>query len=112
MFHALPPDTHGCSKYVSKDSNKLMATASVLIAAEAHCKTNKSRAADAETSSVRAAPYLLTNTVNRVVSAMELSDQQVCDVVGRLVVTVLITFLACRLHCSVFVLQSMSCVVL
>jgi hypothetical protein len=53
-----------------------MATASVLIAAEAHCKANKSRAADAVTSSVRAAQYLLTNTVNRVVSAMELSDQQ------------------------------------
>ena len=54
-----------------------MATASVLIAAQAHCDAFKSRAQDAETSAFRAAQYLLTNTVNRVVSAMELSDQQV-----------------------------------
>jgi hypothetical protein len=58
----------------------------MLIAAEDHCKKYNSRAADAETSSLRAARYLLTNTVNRVVSAMEVSDQQVRYVVERLVV--------------------------
>jgi hypothetical protein len=69
-----------CCKYVSKDSNKLMATASMLVAAEQHVQANPSRAADAQTSSVRAAKHLLTNTVNRVVSAMEVSDQQVRDI--------------------------------
>ena len=81
-----PRLTIAYSKYVSKDANQLTATAGMLIAAEDHCKKYKSRAADAETSSLRAARYLLTNTVNRVVSAMEVSDQQVRYVVERLVV--------------------------
>lgn len=48
----------------------------MLIAAEAHCKKYGSRATDADKNALRAAQYLLTNTVNRVVSAMEVSDQQ------------------------------------
>ena len=53
----------------------------MLVAAEQHVQANPIRAADALTSSVRAAKHLLTNTVNRVVSAMEVSDQQVRNIV-------------------------------
>ncbi len=57
-----------------------MATASMLVAAQQHIQAHPSVAADAQTSSVRQARHLLTNTVNRTVSALETSDQQVRDI--------------------------------
>jgi hypothetical protein len=63
------------SNYVGKDSNALKVTASMLLAAQNHIKNNKSIAPDSG-SAIRTATHLLTNTCNRVMGAMEVSDQQ------------------------------------
>jgi hypothetical protein len=63
------------SNYVGKDSNALKATASMLLAAQNHIDRHPSTAPNAG-SATRTATHLLTNTCNRVVGAMEVSDQQ------------------------------------
>ena len=63
------------SNYVGKDSNALKATASMFMAAQNHVNRHPSTAGDSGTAT-RTATHLLTNTCNRVVGAMEVSDQQ------------------------------------
>jgi hypothetical protein len=71
------------SKYSSKDSNPIAATASVLQmarqlqAAQQHVDAHPSVAEDAQTNPLRKAVHLLERTVNSLHSTMEISDQQV-----------------------------------
>ena len=65
--------TYYVAKYMSKDAHSLAATASAFFLAKQHVQSYPSCAADAETS-VRKAQHLLTNTINRIEGAIELSQ--------------------------------------
>lgn len=68
--------TYYASKYESKDSNGISATAAVLHMARQHTTAHPSVAADVGDNPLRNAQYLLQRTVNSLHSTMEISDQQ------------------------------------
>jgi hypothetical protein len=73
--NAAKQTTYYCADYFKKDSNKLSVSASVFIAAKKHVDTYPSVAPNSGTA-IRTAQHMLTNTVNRIVGAMEQSNQQ------------------------------------
>jgi hypothetical protein len=66
------------AKYMQKDSHALAATASAFFLAQDHVQKYGSVATDADTS-VRKAQHLLTNTINRIEGAIELSQDQAAN---------------------------------
>ena len=65
--------THYVAKYMAKDAHAMAETASAFFLAKKHTEEHDSIAADSETS-IRKAQYLLTNTINRIEGAIELSQ--------------------------------------
>jgi hypothetical protein len=95
------------SDYVKKDSNALRATASLLLAAQNHITSHPSIAPDSGTS-VRTAKHLLTNTCNRVLGAMEVSDQQAAmTVLGHTADLSSAPFWRCMVMSAVHYVQSL-----
>jgi hypothetical protein len=70
--------TYYVAKYMSKDAHSLAATAAAFFLAKQHVEAHPSCAADKETS-VRKAQHLLTNTINRIEGAIELSQDQAAN---------------------------------
>jgi hypothetical protein len=66
------------AKYMQKDSHALAATASAFFLAQEHVKKFHSVAPDEDTS-LRKAQYLLTNTINMIEGAIELSQDQAAN---------------------------------